>query len=292
MSRSNDDVIAFGVQIHCPSPDRMTHQRRQAVILITSSSARVHERRTKLGIRRRSIFVHRLQRAQQSQHRSEEMTKRTNISRLKYSTIVLVAVAALMGSAHIAKAKGDHNQGNNSQGNGARPHFVISGQPANVKRVLRTNKKKQMAEKKKKACGNIIVPTAECGVNGSTRPTLPPSQADGSKANPKGPSPAYTTVTLSNGVTTSAIFNGKGLTVTSTSPGTIIVSNGTNTVTMPGGSMNLSGAASVQAGASVQLMRHPNGDVTVAANLAVASAATKPTAGANNGPPGVISPTI
>jgi hypothetical protein len=33
------------------------------------------------------------------------MTKRTNISRLKYSTIVLVAVAALMGSAHIAKAK-------------------------------------------------------------------------------------------------------------------------------------------------------------------------------------------
>ncbi|MGC1927058.1 MAG: hypothetical protein WA706_25030, partial [Pseudolabrys sp.] len=182
------------------------------------------------------------------------MTKRTNISRLKYSTIVLVAVAALMGSAHIAKAKGDHHQGNNSQGNGARPHFVISGQPANVKRVLRTNKKKEMAEKKKKACGNIIVPTAECGVNpknpvGSTRPALPPSQADGNKANPKGPSPAYTTVTLSNSVTTSAIFSGKGLTVTSTSPGTITVSNGTNTVTMPGGSMNLSGAASVQAGA-------------------------------------------
>ncbi|MGB2587464.1 MAG: hypothetical protein WBC72_15210, partial [Pseudolabrys sp.] len=70
-------------------------------------------------------------------------------------------------------------------------HFVISGQPANVKRVLRTNKKKQMAEKKKKACGNIIVPTAEWGVNpknpvGSTRPALPPSQADGNKANPKG----------------------------------------------------------------------------------------------------------
>ncbi|MGC1704252.1 MAG: hypothetical protein WA764_07315, partial [Pseudolabrys sp.] len=45
------------------------------------------------------------------QHRSEETTKRTNISRLKYSTIVLVAVAALM-------AKGDHHQCNNSQGNG------------------------------------------------------------------------------------------------------------------------------------------------------------------------------
>ena len=77
------------------------------------------------------------------------MTKRTNISRLKYSTIVLVAVAALMGSAHIAKAKGDHHQGNNSQGNGARPHFVISGQPANVKRVLRTNKRKRWQKEEK-----------------------------------------------------------------------------------------------------------------------------------------------
>src|SRR6476469_4210075 len=48
-----------------------------------------------------------------------------------------------------------------------------------------------------------------------------PSQANGSKPAHKGPSPGYTTATLSNGVTTSAIFNGKGLTVTPTSPGTI-----------------------------------------------------------------------
>ena len=56
---------------------------------------------------------------------------------------------------------------------------------------------------------------------------------------------------------------------------------------MPGGSLNLSGATSVQAGAGVQLVRHPNGDVTVAANPTTASAPAKPTAGANSGPPGV-----
>jgi hypothetical protein len=83
------------------------------------------------------------------------------------------------------------------------------------------------------------------------------------------------------------MFNGKGLTVTSTSPGTITVSNGTNSVTMPGGSLNLSGATSVHAGAGVQLLRHPNGDVTVAASPSVASAPTKPTSVTNNGPPGV-----
>ena len=99
---------------------------------------------------------------------------------------------------------------------------MISGQPANVKRVTRATKKKEMTEKKK-VWAKIIVPTAECGVSaknpvGSTIPTLP-SQADGSKPAPKNPSPGYTTAALSNGVPTSAIFNGKGLTVTSTSPG-------------------------------------------------------------------------
>ena len=83
------------------------------------------------------------------------------------------------------------------------------------------------------------------------------------------------------------MFNGKGLTVTSTSPGTIAVSNGTNSVTMPGVSINLSGAVSVQGGAGVQLVRHPNGDVTVAANPTVASGPTKPSGGAQAGPPGV-----
>lgn len=180
------------------------------------------------------------------------MTNLTPISKLANVMTVLAAGVTLMASVNIASAKGDHRQGNNTQNNGARPHFVISGQPANVKRVLPTTKKKEMTQKKK-GCGNIIVPTAECGNNpknpvGSTRPTLPP-QASGGQPAPKGPSPEFTTVKVSNGVTTSAIFNGKGLTVTSSSPGTITVSNGKGSVTLAGGSLNLSGATSVQAGA-------------------------------------------
>lgn len=219
------------------------------------------------------------------------MTKQTKISRLAKLTVALVTSAALMSSVEIANAKGgDHHQNHNAQSTAPRPHFVISGQPANVKRVTRATRKKEMADQKN-GCGKIIVPTAECGVSpknpvGTTIPTLP-SQAGGTNPTPKGPSPAYTSVAPSNGVTTSAIFNGKGLTVTSTSPGTITVSNGTNSVTMPGVTMNLSGAISVQAGAGIQLVRHPNGDVTVAANPTVASGPAKPTTGTNNGPPGV-----
>ena len=197
-----------------------------------------------------------------------------------------------MSSVEIANAKGgDHHQNNNAQSNAPRPHFVISGQPANVKRVTRTTKKKEMAQKKK-GCGNIIVPTADVrrapkNPVGSTLPTLPPQASGGTTRLLKALPEPITTVTLSNGVTTSAIFNGKGLTVTSNSPGTITVSNGRNSVTLAGGSLNLSGATSVQAGAGVQLVRHPNGDVTVAANPTTASAPAKPTAGANSGPPGV-----
>src|SRR5215475_4143721 len=119
------------------------------------------------------------------------MTKLTTISRLTKLTVALVASAALMSSIEIANAKGgDHHQDHNAQSTAPRPKFVISGQPANVKRVTRATKKKEMADKKK-GCGKIIVPTAECGVGsknpvGSTIPTLP-SQA-------KGPSPAYTSV--------------------------------------------------------------------------------------------------
>jgi hypothetical protein len=271
----------------------MTHRIREAVILITSSSARVHGRRTKLGIRRRSICVAHFTglcavTEPTSEQRNDEADKTFQTGGADSRAGGKRCTDWLGGDRKCQG--GDHHQSHNVQSTGTRPHFVISGQPANVKRVTRTTKTKELAEKKK-GCGKIIVPTAECGVSsknpvGNTIPTLP-SHADGSKLNPKGSSPGYTTVTLSNGVTTSAIFNGKGLTVTSTSPGTITVSNGTNSVTMPGGSMNLSGAVSVQAGAGVQLVRHPNGDVTVAANPTTAGAPAKPTAGANNGPPGV-----
>ena len=62
----------------------------------------------------------------------QRMANLTRIPRLAYLTTALAA-GALIVSANIANAKGDHHQGNNTQSNGARPHFVISGQPAKVK---------------------------------------------------------------------------------------------------------------------------------------------------------------
>lgn len=117
------------------------------------------------------------------------------------------------------------------------PTFVINGQSANDKKIIRDrkkekqaeNKKEKQAEKKKKECEKIIVPTAECGVSrkdpvGNTHPTLPPTKTtDGTGT--KGPSPGAATATITNGKTTSAIANGKGLTVTATSSGTITVSS-------------------------------------------------------------------
>jgi len=93
------------------------------------------------------------------------MTKQTKISRLAKLTVALVTSAALMSSVEIANAKGgDHHQNHNAQSTAPRPHFVISGQPANVKRVTRATRKKEMADQKN-GCGKIIVPTAKCGVS-------------------------------------------------------------------------------------------------------------------------------
>jgi hypothetical protein len=208
------------------------------------------------------------------------MKKSITVSRLPCFMSVLVASVAVMATVDIASAKGDHHHGNT---NGATPQFVISGQPAGVKRVQRDSHgdKHQQGDKytgkKQKGCKHIIVPTAECGVSskdpvGNTHPGGATSQTGGGTTISKGPSPgpvtfstpASTPVTLSNGVTTSTIFYGKGLTVTSTSPGTITVSNGNSSVTMPGGSLTLRGAPSVGAASGLQLVRLSNGDVSVA----------------------------
>ena len=80
------------------------------------------------------------------------------------------------------------------------------------------------------------LPTAECGVSskdpvGATHPP-PPSQTTGNKG-----LSCLTTVTLSNGVTKSAIFNGNGLTVTAASPTSIMIANSNSAVTMNGKSV-------------------------------------------------------
>ncbi|MGA9083720.1 MAG: hypothetical protein WB390_14815, partial [Pseudolabrys sp.] len=84
---------------------------------------------------------------------SEPRMKLTTISRLAYLTTVLTAGIALMATANVASAKNNHRHGNDAENNGASPHFVISGQPANVKRVLLEKKRKdKYAQKKKKGC--------------------------------------------------------------------------------------------------------------------------------------------
>jgi hypothetical protein len=62
-----------------------------------------------------------------------------------------------------------------------------------------------------------------------------------------------------------------GLSVTSDKPGTITVSNGdpSHSVTLPGGSVTISGGGavnSVAGGTGIQVVSHPNGDFVAAAN--------------------------
>jgi hypothetical protein len=196
-------------------------------------------------------------------------------ARKRVCLTTMFAVGVTLVSANLANARNNHQQ-NNSQNNGAKTHFVISGQPASAKKVIHErkkekhaeNKKEKQAEKKKKGCEKIIVPTTECGVSrkdpvGNTKPTLPPSTTTGNTP-PKGPSPGAKTATIINGNTTSAIANGKGLTVTTTSSGTITVTNTDHSsVTMAGGYVTLRDAASVQAGPGLAVHRLPNGDVLV-----------------------------
>jgi hypothetical protein len=76
-------------------------------------------------------------------------------------------------------------------------------------------------------------------------------------------------VSISNGVTKSAISNERGgLTVTSTRPGTITITNVKgSSVTLAGGSVTLSGAATpVKAGAGLQVAHLMNGSTVVAVN--------------------------
>ena len=61
-------------------------------------------------------------------------------------TTALATSIVLIATASIADAKDNHH-GNNNQ-KSATPHFVITGQPASVKRVL--SERKEMKEKKEK----------------------------------------------------------------------------------------------------------------------------------------------
>jgi hypothetical protein len=171
------------------------------------------------------------------------------------------------------------------------------------------------AYKKHKGCGKLIVPTAGCATPardpvGNTRPSLPteakqsndksrqPVVENATKSGPQSANqaglPPHDPVgntrpnlnangvaTISNGVSKATVPNLEGgLLVTSKTPGTITVTNGTNSVTLPGGSVTLSGARSVGGGADVQIIRQPNGDITVAAKPSAPAPTPGPTPGA------------
>ena len=221
------------------------------------------------------------------------MIKHSTASKLTWLAAILAASVALMTTADIANAKLDTNHGNNVQIKGAFPKFVISGQAANVKHVLGDHKdtKDKYAGKKKKDCGQIIVPTVECGV--STRDPVGNTHPGGTSAGNKTPgqtsiagatkSPQFvisgqstdkkyvvpgsskTATILVNGQPTSAIDNsGGGLIVTLVGPDKIEITNSRHSsVTLQTSSVTLSGALSVEAGPGTVIQRYSNGDVTI-----------------------------
>jgi hypothetical protein len=206
------------------------------------------------------------------------MKNLTTVSRLACLTIVLAA-STMMLTANIANAKGDRHQDNKAQNNGARPHGVMSGKPVVVKKVLHDRKdcRKKDCERAAQTKTNTkpVQPTAQGGAH------VPQFVVSGQPVDVKRVVVAPT-ATISNGVTTSAISNGKGLIVTAASPTSIMVTNsGHSSVTLGGQSVTLHDAASIQIGPGMEARRLPNGDVTIAMKPAVAGAPTRPT------PPGV-----
>jgi hypothetical protein len=227
------------------------------------------------------------------------MTKLTTISRLAYVTTALVAGVGLVTTVNVANAMGSHHGANEI-------HSTNINHATNVPPKNQFNKSTDRHTDKKqiKECRYITADGKRCG--GSATNTVNPTQPGGTTAG-KNPSPTQTVkpgfvisgqptnvkgvsygngiATISNGVTTSAIGNGKTLTVTSNSPGMITVTDGKNSVTMPGGSLTLSGAPSVVAGSNLEVHRNPNtGDVTFAINPKVAS---EPSKGTPNAPPSI-----
>ena len=183
------------------------------------------------------------------------MTNLKTVSRLTCLTIVLAA-GTMMATANIANAKGNQHQDHKAQNNGHQ-RGAMSGRPAGVKTALREQKKCRKHCEKPTQTSTDKKPATT-----SSKPAVSEQPANAKAAASSPP----TTATLSNGVNTSAIFNGKdGLTVTAASPTSITVTNSSHSsVTMGGQSITLSGATSVKAGPGMEVRRLANGDVTIA----------------------------
>ena len=102
------------------------------------------------------------------------MTKHMTASKLTHLAAILAASVALMATANIANAKGDHHHDNNGGGQFSNARQSMDGMEKRSEH--RDKKKDKYTEKKKKGCENIIVPTKDCGVSskdpvGNTRPS-------------------------------------------------------------------------------------------------------------------------
>jgi hypothetical protein len=205
----------------------------------------------------------------------------STVNRLKGSTAIIATFAAglvLLAVSGHANAK----SGNGSQGQGAAANNAAAGSAAKttpvytcmacrfVKRdgddklnsklklkpgrdmAARDMAKQAKPRRDKQAASKPVETTAAKPTQPAATKPVPPA------------TPPLATVKISNGVTTSLIKDAPGgLLVTSTSPGTITISNGKNSVTFPNEAVSLSGAVSVGAGAGVQAFREKNGDIVV-----------------------------
>ena len=94
------------------------------------------------------------------------MTKSKTVSRPACLTTVLAASVALIASVSAANARTNHHN-NDAENNGA-PHFVISGQHVNEKRVRHEKKKKEKTVTKTKQCLYITSDGKRCGTDHTT----------------------------------------------------------------------------------------------------------------------------
>ena len=221
------------------------------------------------------------------------MTTFITASRLACLATVLATGIASIPFAHIANAKNNSSNGGNA--NGASPHFVITGQPAGVKKVQSSHKdgRRDRKDRKhaKKHCGKIIVPTPECPISpkdpvGSVHPPSKKPVADE-------PSPHPTSITISNGVTTYTLPYDAKFSAEVSKPGSITVHSGDRTVTLPGGSITVHGQAlsqSVAERAGLEQIHNSRGDTVLAIKPQNAQQPTQPvpTKDGNNGNGGVV----
>jgi hypothetical protein len=235
----------------------------------------------------------------------------TAIAIVLASTTTLVAIADVAAARNAGGGHQDVSHQTNAQGNRQAAIGTLSRDMTRKPPVYREKGSKSGNAdllKKHKGCGKLIVPTAGCPTPardpvGNTRPSLPteakqpagmnrqpvleyvkkvgPQSANQPANAPAQPAAApASVVAVSNGVTRTTLEPGKGLTVSSSGNGAINVSNGTNTVTLAGGSVTLHGAPAVTPGAGVQVVRLPNGDYSVAVK-------PSPAAPTDKVPPGV-----